>query len=93
MGTVPFNGFGPDSNYEDAAGIVPQPVGVGDKRYESGTVDDKGRPFVELMSDRQLLEEMVTTTRVTRDLVDAFIKDMAKNPMLGMLGGMMGKKK
>lgn len=54
--------------------------------------DDKGRPHVKSMTDRELLEENTVILRATQDLVEKFISDFAKNPALGMLGKMFGGK-
>jgi hypothetical protein len=52
--------------------------------------DDKGRPSVKSMTDRELLEEGVATMRATQDLVEGFMGDFAKNPMLKTMGKMFG---
>lgn len=57
--------------------------------YGKGS-DDKGRPFPRDMTDRQLMEEIVTSQRETQDLVVKFIEGIGKNPMLKMMAGKMG---
>lgn len=53
--------------------------------------DEKGRLFIKSMSDRELLEEAVATARATTDLVEKFIGDFAKNPMMGTMLKMFGR--
>ena len=54
--------------------------------------DDKGRRTVESMDDYELLQEIARNQRQVVDLVQKFIEDMSKNPMLGAMAGMFGKK-
>jgi hypothetical protein len=54
-------------------------------------VDDKGRPLVMRMTDRELWEEMVISQRQLSDLVENFMGSMDKNPMMKMFAGRMGK--
>ncbi len=61
--------------------------------HESFAMVPGARPAVGVLSDRELLEEVVISQRMTRDLVEKFVNDMAKNPMLGMFGKMLGGKK
>lgn len=48
---------------------------------------------VEEMTDRELMEEIVTGMRSTRTLVESFIADFANNPMMGSLMRMFGGRK
>lgn len=52
--------------------------------------DHKGRTGVGAMSDRQLLEEIVTTQRALSDLVEGFMSSMDSNPMMRMMAKGMG---
>lgn len=52
--------------------------------------DAKGRMDPRDMTDRALLEEIVTSQRETQDLVVAFIENMKTNPMMRMFAGKMG---
>jgi hypothetical protein len=52
--------------------------------------DDKGRPTVMYMTDRELLEEMVISQRQLSDLVANFMGSMDRNPMMRMFAGKMG---
>lgn len=54
--------------------------------------DDKGRKSIPLMSDREIIEEMLTQQRATRDLVETFILEMNKNPLMSMMATRFGKK-
>lgn len=54
-------------------------------------VDGKGRTPVSVMTERDLLEEMVTSQRQLSDLVENFMGSMDKNPMMKMFAGRMGK--
>lgn len=61
--------------------------------------DEKGRVRVDLMTARELLEEIALSQRVTRDMVEQFVAAMETNPMLKMMTGngamarMMGGRK
>lgn len=48
---------------------------------ETRTLDDKGRLNIEEMTDRELLQELVQSTRMLNDALEA----ASKNPMLSML--------
>lgn len=52
--------------------------------------DTRGRTDPRDMSDRELLQEIVTSQRETQDLVVAFIEGMKTNPMMRMFAGKMG---
>lgn len=54
--------------------------------------DSKGRKNPELLSDRELLIELVRGHRAMRDLVETFVADMAKNPIMSMMASKLGKK-
>jgi hypothetical protein len=54
--------------------------------------DDKGRPALMYMTDRELFEEIVTSQRQLSDLVEGFMSSMDKNPMMKMFAGKMGGK-
>lgn len=58
-----------------------------DTRYAP---DERGREHVHTMTDRELLEEMVTSQRQLSDLVANFMGSMDKNPMMRMFAGKMG---
>jgi hypothetical protein len=45
---------------------------------------------VETMSDRELLEELVTFTRVTSESLKGVAESLSTHPMLKMLGGSFG---
>lgn len=64
--------------------VDPRP---GHPRSDVTGPDEKGRPDVKDMDDRELLEEIVLSQRATRDLVEGFIASMSKNPMLKMMAG------
>jgi hypothetical protein len=49
-------------------------------------LDEKGRKPVIVLTDRELLEEIVESQRATTDLVEKFIGDISKNPMMKMFG-------
>lgn len=51
--------------------------------------DDKGRPNVKGMTDRELAEETVVILRATQDLVERFMADLPNNPLFGMLSKFM----
>lgn len=53
-------------------------------------VDAKGRMNPGDMTDRELLEEIVTSQRATQDLVIQFIEGMKTNPMFKMMAGKFG---
>lgn len=58
--------------------------------------DEQGREHVHVMTDRELLEEMVISQRKMADLVNNFFDDFKSgriNPMKMMMQGMMGGKK
>jgi hypothetical protein len=63
------------------------PVEAPERKYSP---DEKGRPGVGAMSDRQLLEEVVTTQRSLADLVEGFMSSMDSNPMMRMMAKGMG---
>lgn len=52
--------------------------------------DAKGRMDPRDMTDRSLLEEIVTSQRETQDLVVQFIEGMKANPMMRMMAGKFG---
>lgn len=52
--------------------------------------DDKGRWNVDMILDRELLEECVLRQREVSDMVTGFIAAMEKNPMLKMMGSKFG---
>jgi len=52
--------------------------------------DSKGRMDPRDMTDRGLLEEIVTSQRATQDLVTQFIEGMKTNPMFKMMAGKFG---
>lgn len=52
--------------------------------------DEKGRPIVGNMSDREIAEETLVIMRATQDLVEKFFNDFSSGKMGGMMG-MMGK--
>lgn len=52
--------------------------------------DSKGRMDPRDMSDRSLMEEIVTSQRETQDLVVQFVEGLKSNPMLRMMAGKMG---
>lgn len=52
--------------------------------------DDKGRPEVIYMTNRDLLEEAVRSQRAVADMVEKFIASMEKNPMMKMMAGRFG---
>lgn len=41
---------------------------------------------VTMMTDRELLEEIVRSQRMTQQMVESFISAMEKNPMMKMMG-------
>lgn len=49
-------------------------------------VDHKGRFVPSHMTDRELLEEIVTTLRTTQDAMEGIVASASKNPMFKMLG-------
>jgi hypothetical protein len=52
-------------------------------------VDAKGRPAVKLMSERELLEEIVTTLRVGVDAMDGMVANgVFANPMIKQMLGL-----
>ena len=52
--------------------------------------DEKGRKKIEIMTDREIIEEQLAISRATQDLVEKFFNDFASGKMGGMMG-MMGK--
>jgi hypothetical protein len=54
-------------------------------------VDEFGRDIPEYMSNRELLEEMVTTMRRAERNIAQFIEAMNNNPMLKMMSGRLGQ--
>jgi len=53
--------------------------------------DEKGREHVHIMTDRELLEEQVTTLRRIDDTVSSFVKSLETNPMFNMMAKRFGK--
>lgn len=54
--------------------------------------DHKGREVVSTMTERQLLEEMVSTIRRVEDTVVSFVDSMSNNPMMATLSKMFNRK-
>lgn len=54
--------------------------------------DEKGRKRVDLMTDRELLEECVTWQRITGDTIERFMDGLASNPMMKAMAGRFGLK-
>jgi hypothetical protein len=55
----------------------------------TATVDEKGRPLPVVMTDREILEELLTSQRKVADLVNGFFADLKGgkiNPMSMMMG-------
>jgi hypothetical protein len=50
-------------------------------------IDNKGRPVVSTMTDRELLEETVRRLRSTEDTIAAVMEAAKDNPMLSMFMG------
>lgn len=54
------------------------------------TTDNKGRPLVRTMSDREIAEENLIILRATQDMIEQFFADFASGKMGGAMG-MLGK--
>jgi hypothetical protein len=60
------------------------------ERVNGPFIDEKGRTNPRAMEDRQLLEEILRNQRQANDTIEAFIENMAKNPMFKMFAGKFG---